>query len=330
MKRIERDEVLKHSNEASCWIIVEDKVYDVSEFVRDHPGGAEVLLEYGGGDVTELMRDVDSHKHSAVAYSIMEKYQIGTLADPRQKDDQILAAAEQAKQCANFLDLKRPLVWQVLMEKRYSKKYYLEQVHIGRYMSRSAELFGWKPMEMLTRTPWWVIPAFWLPIVQKLGGEATYVFSPAKFVVLYSLGILMWTFLEYMFHRFLFHIDSLLPDNQVAFTVHFLLHGVHHFLPMDRYRLVFPPVLFIMLSGSVWMTFKLLGVEYHWRCGIFCGALSGYIVYDMLHYSFHHAKMPSEILRKLKNHHMRHHYETDAKGFGVSSPIWDWVFGTGF
>ena len=51
------------------------------------------------------------------------------------------------------------------------------------------------------------------------------------------IGNFLWTLLEYMLHRFLFHIDELLPDHPMAILLHFLLHGIHHYVPMDRYTL---------------------------------------------------------------------------------------------
>lgn len=53
---------------------------------------------------------------------------------------------------------------------------------------------------------------------------------------------------EYGLHRWLFHLDEYLPNHPVAILTHFLLHGVHHIVPMDPYRLVFPPVMAIPLS----------------------------------------------------------------------------------
>ncbi len=54
-----------------------------------------------------------------------------------------------------------------------------------------------------------------------------------------------------MLHRFLFHMDSFMPHYSIFCFMHFLFHGVHHLLPMDRYRLVFPPALGIPLFYAV-------------------------------------------------------------------------------
>lgn len=58
--------------------------------------------------------------------------------------------------------------------------------------------------------------------------------SFAKFIPCFIAGNIIWTLLEYGLHRFLFHIDDLLPDANWALVLHFLLHGIHHYLPMDR------------------------------------------------------------------------------------------------
>jgi 4-hydroxysphinganine ceramide fatty acyl 2-hydroxylase len=56
----------------------------------------------------------------------------------------------------------------------------------------------------------------------------------AGFGASFVFGCIVWTILEYTLHRFLFHLDFYLPDNGVAITLHFLLHGIHHYLPMDK------------------------------------------------------------------------------------------------
>lgn len=112
---------------------------------------------------------------------------------------------------------------------------------------------------MFTRTEWYVVPLFWLPIVGVILLRSvlqfadmappsifhTSAYTPvsllnipsaawAKTGACFLLGNFIWTLLEYTLHRFLFHIDKLLPDTPAALTLHFMTHGVHHYLPMDR------------------------------------------------------------------------------------------------
>ena len=320
-----REEVSMHDHEANCWIINGGSVYDVTPFLKDHPGGRDILLENAGKDISLKMNS--EHEHSKIAFAVLAKYRIGNLVNSAQVDNNQSTKITKSEGDPDFLDLERPLIWQMLVEKRYTRSYYLKQIHIGRYFDRSARLFGWEIIEVFTKTPWFVIPIVWIPVVTWLGLEASGYYRGKALVVVYSIGVLMWTLLEYIFHRFLFHIDYLLPESQFFFTIHFLLHGIHHFLPMDRYRLVMPPVLFFILTLFVWSVLSLF-VHYHLKCGLVSGALTGYIAYDLLHYSFHHAKLPGRVFSFLKGYHLFHHYSNAARGFGVSSPLWDIVFGT--
>jgi 4-hydroxysphinganine ceramide fatty acyl 2-hydroxylase len=116
----------------------------------------------------------------------------------------------------------------------------------------------------------------------------------------WMLGVFLWTLVEYGMHRFLFHVDKWLPDNRWFLTLHFLLHGVHHYLPTDRYansrlqangrlRLVMPPALFIILAYP-WYKLAHLLFPYYYALAIYSGGIAGYIIYDMTHYFLHHRK----------------------------------------
>ena len=103
------------------------------------------------------------------------------------------------------------------------------------------------------------------------------------------LGLGIWTIVEYGLHRCLFHLDNYLPDNRVGITLHFLLHGIHHYLPMDRLRLVMPPTLFLVLALPFWKLAHTV-FFYNWfaATSVFCGGIFGYICYDLTHYFLHH------------------------------------------
>ena len=65
-----------HYDEGDCWIIITGKVYDVSSFLDEHPGGVEVIMEYAGLDATSDFEDLP---HPAEAYNMLEKYWLGRL-----------------------------------------------------------------------------------------------------------------------------------------------------------------------------------------------------------------------------------------------------------
>lgn len=187
-----------------------------------------------------------------------------------------------------FLDLSRPLLMQVFWG-NFSKEFYLDQVHRPRhYAGGSAPLFG-NFLEPLSLTPWYVVPTVWLPCVCYGVSVALQVLSPRTVAMLFAIGLCIWTLVEYIMHRFLFHLDSYLPDNRVFITMHFLFHGVHHYLPMDRMRLVMPPTLFLAFAYPWWCLATAL-FPYYYALSIYCGGIMGYIMYDCTHYFLHHKR----------------------------------------
>ena len=136
-------------------------------------------------------------------------------------------------------------------------------------------------------------------------------------------GLVLWSFTEYMTHRFLFHAQA---GSGKGKRILFLFHGVHHDYPRDSKRLVMTP--FASIPASI-ASFYL----FHWAFGaaygiaIFIGFVAGYVVYDMIHYMLHHC---SNKFLSLKKYHLRHHYSDHDRGFGVTTPFWDGVFHTQF
>jgi sterol desaturase/sphingolipid hydroxylase (fatty acid hydroxylase superfamily) len=106
-----------------------------------------------------------------------------------------------------------------------------------------------------------------------------------------------------------------------------MIHGVHHDHPNDPLRLVMPPSVSVPLGASVLAVFwAVLGYDAALLFG--GGFLVGYLAYDMLHYHVHHHKPRTALGHKLRELHMRHHFQDDERGFGISAPYWDYVFGT--
>lgn len=73
-------DVEAHNNAKSCYVTIGAKVYDVTAFLPDHPGGGDLILEYGGKDVSEIMKDEISHFHSEAAYDILDESLVGFVA----------------------------------------------------------------------------------------------------------------------------------------------------------------------------------------------------------------------------------------------------------
>ena len=122
----------------------------------------------------------------------------------------------------------------------------------------------------------------------------------------------------------IFHFE---PEDGIGARLHWIMHGVHHDHPNDPMRLVMPPSVSVPLAALFYLAFYfVLGSTYALAFG--AGFLAGYLLYDMTHYHLHHHKPRRGSGKRLRELHMRHHFQDDTRGFGVSAPWWDYVFGT--
>lgn len=145
-----------------------------------------------------------------------------------------------------------------------------------------------------------------------------------EIVLLVAAGLFIWTLSEYWLHRKVFHWD---PDHPIGHRLHFIIHGVHHDHPNDKLRLVMPPGASIPLAALFFGVFWLI-VGLPTALPLFAGFLIGYLIYDYTHYYLHHVVPKSDFGKRLREAHMRHHFQDHRYGFGVSSQLWDAVFRT--
>jgi sterol desaturase/sphingolipid hydroxylase (fatty acid hydroxylase superfamily) len=189
-------------------------------------------------------------------------------------------------------------------------------------------------LEFFTHISPIVVVVIWVPVavifmaIEVLSGNYT-TYGIAYLLIGFIAGLLIWSFSEYTLHRFLFHYE---PKSERAKQIFFLFHGVHHAQPQCKTRLVMPPVVSIpmafLMYGVVYLLFALVLGLPHWVNPVISGAVVGYLFYDLTHYATHHFPMRTGMWKWLKRYHMQHHYKTPDKRFGVSSPLWDFVFGT--
>jgi sterol desaturase/sphingolipid hydroxylase (fatty acid hydroxylase superfamily) len=143
------------------------------------------------------------------------------------------------------------------------------------------------------------------------------------------VGWFLWTFAEYIMHRFLFHYH---PKTERFKKLFFHIHGVHHAQPLCKTRLVMPPAMSIPLAllyfGFFHLVVDTLIGRPAWFSPLYAGFLVGYICYDMMHYTLHHSRSKNQYIQMCRYQHMQHHGTCPNMRFGVSSPFWDLVFGT--
>lgn len=192
-------------------------------------------------------------------------------------------------------------------------------------------LFKSDVLEFFTHIHPAVVVVLWLPVTIYAFVRAA--IDPrigwGRIVVGGAIGVIVWTLAEYTLHRFVFHFK---PRNAWQERLSFLFHGVHHAQPRSKTRLVMPPVVSVPLGAVFYGLFvlilgRLLGAP-AWIAPLFGGFTLGYLTYDITHYATHHFRMKRAYYKWVRRHHMLHHAQTPNQRFGVSTPIWDYVFGT--
>ena len=185
-------------------------------------------------------------------------------------------------------------------------------------------------LEVFTKTYVEIIPIIWCPVVLYYAHLAYFQLTLLTLLYYFSIGILSWTLFEYLIHRYVFHMDKFMPNKFIFILLHFIAHGIHHIIPNDKNRLVMPPILSFLILYILTPLFNTLplidGDLYAFKSGF----ITGYIIYDLTHYYLHHSSPnPASFIGKLKAHHMIHHYGINHhKRFGLTTPIWDYIFNT--
>jgi len=190
-----------------------------------------------------------------------------------------------------------------------------------------ARIFKNQYLEMLTKTHPFVIWGMYIPVIFFL---LYYSFTKEDFtwsyiVLLFFAGIFSWTLFEYLMHRFVFHYVAHSPGAQ---RLIYIIHANHHEYPRDKERLFMPPAPSLIMACIVFaLQYLTMGNNVFM---FFPGFLLGYLIYGTMHYAIHAWNPPFKWMKPLwRNHHL-HHYKEQEKGFGVSTTIWDRVFGTMF
>ena len=195
-----------------------------------------------------------------------------------------------------------------------------------------ARLFKNQYLEYLTKMHPLVIWGMYLPMI---GFMLYFSASKLSFTVLqttfiFFAGIIFWSLFEYTIHRFVFHFFA---ESERAKKIVYLIHGNHHEYPRDKERLFMPAVPSLLISAIIFSLMYSVAWLFNSTSYVFAffpGFLMGYLIYGSMHYAIHAWNPPFRWMKPLwRNHHL-HHYKNIELGFGVSSTLWDHVFGTMF
>jgi sterol desaturase/sphingolipid hydroxylase (fatty acid hydroxylase superfamily) len=142
-------------------------------------------------------------------------------------------------------------------------------------------------------------------------------------IILFFIGLIAFSWVEYMVHRYIFHMKTF---TQIRAKLQYTLHGVHHEYPKDKDRLAMPPLLSITIATVLLLVFKVVMGELVFA--FLPGFFVGYASYLAVHYMVHAYAPPKNFLKALWVNHSVHHYKDGEIVFGVSSPLWDYIYGT--
>jgi dihydroceramide fatty acyl 2-hydroxylase len=188
----------------------------------------------------------------------------------------------------------------------------------------SPPMFDSRLLDALSRVHPLVPMLIFVPAIVALTAWGLSMLSAPAVVGLAIGGYALWTLFEYWLHRIVFHFE---PEDGLGARMHWIIHGVHHDHPNDPLRLVMPPAVSVPLAALVFgLLYLIFGERYAPALG--AGFFLGYLVYDMMHYYLHHFRPHGRLGRMLRERHMRHHFQDETRGFGISAPYWDEVFGT--
>jgi dihydroceramide fatty acyl 2-hydroxylase len=191
-------------------------------------------------------------------------------------------------------------------------------------LTASPRLFENVVLDKLSRVHWSAPLFMYVPFVVLLGWLSLNAMPAWVVLAATVLGYAIWTLSEYLAHRYLFHMEF--PGAWGA-RLHFLIHGVHHVHPSDPLRLVMPPLLSLPIMLTAMLVARLLfGLPLGYPT--LMGFVIGYMAYDMVHYYVHHGDPKTRLGLTLRRLHMLHHFRDPERGYGVSAPYWDYVFGT--
>eukprot|EP00416_Gambierdiscus_australes_P025392 CAMPEP_0171062740 /NCGR_PEP_ID=MMETSP0766_2-20121228/5214_1 /TAXON_ID=439317 /ORGANISM="Gambierdiscus australes, Strain CAWD 149" /LENGTH=354 /DNA_ID=CAMNT_0011518549 /DNA_START=40 /DNA_END=1104 /DNA_ORIENTATION=+ len=326
-------------SEDKQFVVYHRSVLDVAGF--KHPGPQTLIQGNIGKDITQ---DFNGRKHSDFAKELCERLTVGYIGSPLQAGE-LLAKSystmdeeeiEIHKHLDKTLDMKKPLVPQV---RRMSNKEFMAFVRRPRFIDDIDGIVLFESNDEASKRPFRHnfmigIPAstvcLWMSFTYSATGLEFFLNFGLYFVIL-GAGV-FWVLIEYVFHRFLLHreleLDPAAPADGDRLARLFSDHLHHHVFMNQWFRTTisvrafrfYGPIIFLLLvvlvpRSAAFMTFA--------------GIAVGSLLYDSMHLAFHHGPdIEFCWFRKMKAAHMRHHFRDNHNEFGVTSPLFDMVFGT--
>lgn len=189
----------------------------------------------------------------------------------------------------------------------------------------SRQLFKNPVMEKLSRTHIAVPLTIFLSFSSFLlyWSITTTSLTALQTTAMFLLGVVAFTWVEYNVHRYVFHMPTY---NKLRQKIQYVIHGVHHEFPKDKDRLAMPPLVSVTIATVLLLLFRVILGDLAFS--FLPGFIVGYAAYLSIHYIVHVYQPPKNFFKVLWINHGIHHYKNGDVVFGVSSPLWDYVYGT--
>jgi sterol desaturase/sphingolipid hydroxylase (fatty acid hydroxylase superfamily) len=153
--------------------------------------------------------------------------------------------------------------------------------------------------------------------------------SAGELLVLFLSGVLAWTLLEYGLHRFVFHVQIPLRNPRLRELVN-ASHLSHHASPRDPTKVLVQPLYGLVISAMLYGLIYAAVRSPLSATVVMIGIWTGFLYYEAVHYRVHFSLSPSGLIARQRRSHFFHHFTNNKRCFGVTSPLWDYVFGTTF
>jgi dihydroceramide fatty acyl 2-hydroxylase len=181
----------------------------------------------------------------------------------------------------------------------------------------------------MTRKVWKQFIPFYFYTLLSLGLGVAAIISETRsltsILFLCLTGVLTWGLIEYWLHRLVFHFDA---QSEKGRSFIYAMHLSHHANPKTMDDLFASLSLSLPIALCYWSLAWAVLRSWQAVVYLFIGLMAGYFSYEFLHYQAHHRAPRLRVFRYLKRYHLLHHHQTSALRFGVTSPVFDYLFGT--
>jgi sterol desaturase/sphingolipid hydroxylase (fatty acid hydroxylase superfamily) len=142
---------------------------------------------------------------------------------------------------------------------------------------------------------------------------------------LVAVGLLVWTLIEYLLHRFVLHCR---PQTLALRAVVERLHLGHHRDPQDEAKITVPVFASLPITGGLLALLRLISGNWEMAALLLVGSIAGYLYYETVHFWIHRGARHGRWLGSQRANHMFHHFRGQHRCFGVTTPLWDLLLGT--